>query len=491
MYRLVLYGLGIVAIAGILLGFTGQLSLSGPAMMLSLGVLIITSLVVNHILARVWRVTSNNESTLITALILFCILPPATTLSRFIIIFLAALLAMGSKYLLALHRKHLFNPAAFAAVIVGWLGLMHATWWVGSGSMLVFTLVLGALVVRKTRRFNMVLSFVIVALLVTSLLAAHQGFGIGSALKAAFLTSPLVFLGTIMLTEPATTPPRRVQQIIYGALVGGLYVSQFRLGPIYATPELALLIGNVFAYTVSPKYKLQLRLKEKKQLSTDVYDFSFEPDRPLEFLPGQYLDWTLGHTHIDDRGNRRTFTIASSPTENLIHLGAKFYNPSSSFKRGLLNLKPGSVITAGQLAGDFVLPTDPRQKLVFIAGGIGVTPYRSMIKYLLDNNQRRDITMFYSAKTDKDLVYRELFERARQKLHIKTIYTINEATTASSFIKTGLITSELMKSEVPDYRERLFYISGTHVMVEAMRAMLLEIGVTRNHIKTDFFPGYA
>ena len=119
-----------------------------------------------------------------------------------------------------------------------------------------------------------------------------------------------------------------------------------------------------------------LRLKEKVQLAPDIYDFIFVPTRKFAFAPGQYMEWTLGHDEPDSRGNRRYFTLASSPTENTLRLGVKFYQQSSSFKSALLAMDQQSEIVAAQVAGDFVLPDDPRQKCVFIAGGIGITPFR-------------------------------------------------------------------------------------------------------------------
>src|SRR5258708_34079548 len=108
------------------------------------------------------------------------------------------------------------------------------------------------------------------------------------------------------------------------------------------------------------------------------------------------MEWTVGHAHSDTGGNRRYFTLASSPTEKEVHLGVRFYDPSSSFQRAVVELPAGSTIVAGQVAGEFTLPKDPQKKLVFIAGGIGITPFRSMVKYLLDRDEKRAITLFYS-----------------------------------------------------------------------------------------------
>jgi len=82
------------------------------------------------------------------------------------------------------------------------------------------------------------------------------------------------------------------------------------------------------------------------------------------------------------------------------------------------------IIIASQLSGDFVLPRNKRKKLVFIAGGIGITPFRSMIKYLIDKKEKRDIVLFYSNKKEEDIVYKNIFDEASKSLNLKIIYTL-------------------------------------------------------------------
>ena len=150
-------------------------------------------------------------------------------------------------------------------------------------------------------------------------------------------------------------------------------------------------------------------------------------------------------------------------------------------------------IVASQLAGDFVLPDDPQQKVVLIAGGIGVTPFRSMIKYLLDNRQRRPITLFYTATTANDFVYKDVFDRAQLELGIRTVYTVTDDRNlpASWTGKVGRITPELIKTTVPDYRNCIYYLSGPRGMVDSLKDTLRRLGVAGYQIKTDYFAGLA
>ena len=306
------------------------------------------------------------------------------------------------------------------------------------------------------------------------------------------METPIIFFATVMLTEPLTTPPTRGWRAIYGAFTGLMFAPQFHLGPISFTPETALLTGNAFAYLVSPKWKLLLKLKERTLVGPGTYDFAFEPDRRVTFKPGQYLEWTLPPAHADDRGNRRYFTIASSPTEEVMRLGVKFPDRPSSFKRELLDLKIGDVIMAGALAGDFTMPEDSSKKMVWIAGGIGITPFRSMSKYLADRGEKRDAILFYSCKTTPEFAYREIFDQAAAA-GLKTVCAVTEDRSAPADWSghRGFIDGQTIVANVPDYRERLFYLSGPRGMVSAFESTLRKLGVPRAQIKTDYFPGFA
>ena len=211
----------------------------------------------------------------------------------------------------------------------------------------------------------------------------------------------------------------------------------------------------------------------------------------MAFAPGQYMEWTLGHEEPDSRGNRRYFTLASAPTEHDLRLGVRVNDPSSSYKEALLEMERGDEIIAGQLSGDFTMPKNPKQPLVFIAGGIGITPYRSMIKYLLDQHQRRPITLFYAAPTVHDFVYQPVFDQAERELGIRTIY-IAERTEGMNPGWVGLlgrIRPEAIQTYAPYYRDAVFYISGPNVMVDSVKDMLRTMGIPDGQIKTDFFAG--
>jgi len=299
----------------------------------------------------------------------------------------------------------------------------------------------------------------------------------------------LIFLSTIMLTEPATMPPLRGQQVIFATLIAVLYVKAWKLGPLIIYPEVALLIGNVFAYLVSPKLRLRLRLKEIQKISERVYSYSFIPDQKFNFLPGQYMEWTLAGVPYDSRGNRRTFSIASSPTEPEMRLGLKYYQPASSYKVTFNKLQPGDTIFASQLAGNFTIKGKPKRPLAFIAGGIGITPFRSMIKYLTDKGITCDVLLLYIVSDPSEFAFVNEFREA-VKVGVKTVPIVTKTGYSAPGVITTKVDADVLAHLVPDYRKRLFYVSGPNAMVDATKEHLGKLGVRRSRIRTDHFSGY-
>jgi ferredoxin-NADP reductase len=358
--------------------------------------------------------------------------------------------------------------------------------------MLPFVAVGGVLIVRKIHRGRMMVNFFAAVATSTIVVNALTHHNILANLQTTALHSSLFFLAFVMLTEPLTSPATKDKQTWYGILAGLLFPPQIHLFSVYSTPELSLLVANVFSYIVSPRQKLLPKLSQKVAISPNSADFVFQLERPINFKPGQYMEWTLPHQKPDSRGNRRYFTLASAPTEDNIRLGVKFYRKGSSYKRAMLAMDARTPIAAGQLGGDFVLPNDRSQKLVFIAGGIGITPYRSMVKYMLDTNDRRNVTMLYSERNAQGLAYTDVFAAAERKLGIKVVYTLTDSKAAPPNWrgKTGYISARMLAAEVPDYKERLFYVSGPQSMVTTIKNELRGLGVAHHHIKTDFFPGY-
>ncbi|HYE22808.1 MAG TPA: FAD-dependent oxidoreductase, partial [Verrucomicrobiae bacterium] len=187
---------------------------------------------------------------------------------------------------------------------------------------------------------------------------------------------------------------------------------------------------------------------------------------------------------------RRYFSIASSPTEKDVKLTTKFADESSTYKNKLKDLNRDEVILAGSLDGDFVLPNKLDKGLVFIAGGVGIAPFRSMIKYIIDNNLKADITLFYSNKDYDEIGFTDLFDEAEEKIGLKTVYVLTGKTPPNWSGRRGFITDKMISEEVPDHANKIYYISGPDPMVRSYVKLLKNMGISPGQIKTDYFPGY-
>lgn len=492
MYKLVLYYLIGLLTAAVVLSAVGDMQYNSLIILASAGILAASCWIINQVFAFIFNAPTNSESWLITALILALIITPKLGLYDITFLLAAAGLAMGSKYILTINDAHIFNPAAIAVTLTAFGPQQNASWWVGTAVLLPFVVIGGVLLVHKIQRWRMVGAFLVATFAATALYTLLGHGDVGTSLKQAALSSPVFFIGFIMLTEPLTSPSTQRKQTWYGALVGALLPPQVHLFSFYSTPELSLIIGNIFSAIASPKTRIFPVLKEKLRITASAVDFVFASDKKLAYQPGQYMEWTLPHHSADIRGNRRYFTLASSPTEPDLRLGIRFYKQGSSYKKALLAADQNTHLVAAQVAGDFNLPKKRHQKLVFIAGGIGITPFRSMIKYLLDKNERRDIVLLYAVNIQNEVAYKDVLEAGRQKLGMAITYIVAnmDETTSYASTRSGYIHAEIIQEIVPDYCERTFYLSGSHAMVSSVQSNLAELNVTKRHIKVDYFPGY-
>lgn len=491
MYRLVLYVLIAYILIAVVFSTFGALGFSPFQLIISSLLLIAVSWCANRVFSNVFAAPYNVESFYISALILSLIVNPAKNLDDYILLGWIAILSVASKYILAIRRKHIFNPAAISLVITGMFLGQSGSWWIGSAWMTPFVIAGGFLIIRKLRFEDLAWSFFTTSVALSLLFDILFGGNVFSAFAQIGFHSFLIFMGTIMVTEPLTLPPTKKLQMIYGAIVGFLSVPKLHIGSFYLDPELALALGNIFAYIVSSRQKLILNLCDKIQIGDNILDFVFDSKSKLAFIPGQYMEWTLPPSGSDSRGNRRYFTIASSPTESTIRLGVRFYDKSSTFKNALFSLPKDTPVVASQLAGEFTLPKDPAKKIVFIAGGIGITPYRSMLKYLIDKKQKRDIIVVYSNSKSGEIVYGDILSEAEQICGVRTVYTLTDkADIPNGWTgKVGRIDDTLIAESIPDFKTRYFYLSGSFAMISSLEQTLARMGVEKNRIIKDFFPG--
>jgi ferredoxin-NADP reductase len=219
----------------------------------------------------------------------------------------------------------------------------------------------------------------------------------------------------------------------------------------------------------------------------NIRTFFFKPERPLDYTAGQYAVWTLKHPRPDDRGTTRWFTLSSSPDDEFVTITTKYAGDAdtSSFKRSLFALKPGDEVLVSDPMGDFVLPKLVQTPLVFVAGGIGITPFHSIATWLTQHEENRPIKFLYGVRNEDEIVFQETFERAG--LH-QTIVVSEPAAAWGG--ERGRLSAELILGlEKPD-ANTLVYLSGPEPMVQALAKDLHKAGLPKNQIVSDEFPNY-
>jgi ferredoxin-NADP reductase len=195
---------------------------------------------------------------------------------------------------------------------------------------------------------------------------------------------------------------------------------------------------------------MKFTLSATMQEASETFSFIFAPEQPLQWKAGQLLRYVLNHPNPDNRGVERFFSIASAPHEKHVMVTTRFAPKSSSFKKALKNLSPGDAIEAHDLEGDFVVD-DSEKTFVFIAGGIGITPFRAILLDLDYNKKPLNAQLLY-ANRDNDFPYRKELEAIRKRHpEFRIDYVVSP----------NRIDEKSIPRLVPDIQKPMFYVFRT------------------------------
>jgi ferredoxin-NADP reductase len=217
----------------------------------------------------------------------------------------------------------------------------------------------------------------------------------------------------------------------------------------------------------------------------NIVSFWFKPERPINFIAGQYIELYLPHEAVDNRGTRRWFTISSSPSEQLVALTTGFPDGHSSFKKMLRTLPPGTDVSLSGPLGDFVLPKDRTIPLLFVAAGTGSTPYASMVKWLIERDEQRDIQLLYSASHPEAFLFPDLW-KTYQPLRVTRIVSHPQAGWSE---RVGHLNLPILLDHAGAKKDSLIYLAGPQSLIEPLYDELLK-HIPRYRILLDYFPGY-
>ena len=237
---------------------------------------------------------------------------------------------------------------------------------------------------------------------------------------------------------------------------------------------------------------MRVRLAERRLETADVMSFTFDlGGQTLEYLPGQYLHYQLDELSFpDERGNRRHFTISSSPTEKGIVMFTTRMR-GSGFKETLRHAPLGRELACESPSGRFVMPQDETRRHVLIAGGIGITPYRSILLHTADTGGQIDAVMLYFSRSEADIVFRrELEALVRRMPTLSVVHILGEPGPGWTG-ERGKLDEALLRRWVIEPDRSLFWISGPPPMVRACRERIREIGIQDDAIRMEGFAGYS
>jgi len=232
--------------------------------------------------------------------------------------------------------------------------------------------------------------------------------------------------------------------------------------------------------------KFETYIKEVIPRTYNVKSFRFPKPPTLTYKPGQYLIATIK----TENGKKLTkpFSISSSPTETE-HIEFTKKLSESEFSTALKALKTGNWAKIDAPYGTFTFEGE-HKKICLLGGGIGITPFRSICRYCTDKHIDTKITLVYGNRSENDIVFRTEFEAMqKQNPNLKLVLTVNEATKEWKGA-IGFISNELIKTEVPDYKENIFYTCGPPAMVEAMEKLVETLGLPKSQLKREYFAGY-
>jgi ferredoxin-NADP reductase len=232
---------------------------------------------------------------------------------------------------------------------------------------------------------------------------------------------------------------------------------------------------------------MQVVFDHRQDEAANITTFYFRPEAPLPYTAGQFIELRLEHPDPDERGQKRWFTLSSSPTDELVSITTKFASEkSSSFKKALRRLQPGNRVTMSDPMGDFVLPKLIQTPLVFVAGGIGITPFHSILTWLHATSEQRPITMLYGVHNEEEIIFLETLSKAHQ--HATTIVTEPSAAWGG---ERGVLNAELIMGIAQPSEEALVYVSGPEPMVQKLSRELVAGGLKKHQLVLDEFPNYS
>ena len=238
--------------------------------------------------------------------------------------------------------------------------------------------------------------------------------------------------------------------------------------------------------------KYEIKLKNRREVAEGTMAFHFEKPAGFQFKAGQFVRMMLiDPPETDDEGEDRTFSIASAPVEPDLIFATRMRD--SAFKRVLRTLPFGSTVAVEGPSGKMVLHEDPARPAVFLAGGIGITPFRGIIVQAARDKAPHRLFLFYSNRRPEDAAFLEELEHLQvENRNYKLIGTMTDLDRSNRPWRgeTGYIDKAMLARHLGEMNGPIYYIVGPPALVDSMRAMLTSAGVAGDAIRIEKFAGY-
>lgn len=234
------------------------------------------------------------------------------------------------------------------------------------------------------------------------------------------------------------------------------------------------------------------RLKDRNEVAEGTMAFRFEKPPGWIFKAGQYLDMTLlDPLETDSEGNVRSFSIASAPHEETLMVATRMRD--TAFKRALRTMPCGTHVKVEGPFGNLILQNDSTRTVVLVAGGIGITPFRSIVHSAARAKLPNRLVLFYSNKRPEDAPFlTELHSLQRDNPNYKLVATMTEM--EKSHLpwdgETALISQEMLARYLQKTESPIYYVAGPPAMVKGLSEMLKQVGMNQDDIRAEEFSGY-
>ena len=228
---------------------------------------------------------------------------------------------------------------------------------------------------------------------------------------------------------------------------------------------------------------MKIHFLRKTKLSNNIYEYYFKKPSNFKYLSGQYCEFSFDYLNPDKRGLSRYFTLSSPANSKYLSFATKHSSTkvSSTYKLELQKMTPGREFRVSEVYGDFVLPKDQTRDLLFIVAGIGVTPILSILRDLMNRNEKRKIYVLYIVRNTNEEV--DLIKYQKTYRLFDVIYTDQH----NKPINWELIFNFIINNKLQD---PLIYISGPDQMVNEIDSYLVSNNVASRNIISDYFDGY-